>query len=132
MRYREFIERVQELGQLESENDAVRITEATLETLGEELYAHRTALRHLVSQLPEELKEPLLRRKGGDHPLLDEFYNRVRARADIGYPDAVRLAKVVVSVLQEAVAPGEMRHVLDELPPEYTDFFEEASESPAS
>jgi uncharacterized protein (DUF2267 family) len=85
----------------------VRATEATLETLGERLYLHRTEGRHLASQLPKELEEYLLKRQGSGHYLLEEFYNRVSARMDTGYPHAVNRARAVMAVLREAVASGE-------------------------
>lgn len=50
---------------------------------------------------------------------LEEFYNRVAARSDVGYPAAIKHSQAVIQVLQEAISRGELRDVLRELPDEY-------------
>jgi len=130
MQYDEFIERVQERAHLESLEEAVRATEATLETLGERLYLHRTERRHLASQLSKELEEYLLKRRGSGHYLLEDFYNRVSARMDVGYPHAVNRARAVMAVLREAVASGEWEHIQSELPDEYGELLGEEPDIP--
>jgi len=130
MQYDEFIKRVQERANLESLEEAVRATEATLETLGERLYLHRTERRHLASQLPKELGEYLLKRQGDGHYLLEEFYNRVSARMDVGYPHAVNRAQAVIAVLRAAVASGEWEHIQSKLPDEYDELLGEEPEIP--
>lgn len=119
MRYDAFIEQVQERGDLPTREQAERVVQATLETLGERLWPHRTEQRHIKAQLPKELSDYMQRRKGAYHYPLEEFYNRVGARADLGYTDAVRLSRVVMETLQGAITPGEWQHLTSELPDEY-------------
>jgi uncharacterized protein (DUF2267 family) len=92
MRYDEFVDRVLEKSGLDSREQAMDITKATLETLGEQL--DRTVRRGVASQLPDELKELLLNRADGDQYQLQEFYQRVGARADTNItiqPNELRL-----------------------------------------
>lgn len=50
---------------------------------------------------------------------LEEFYNRVTARAGAGYPAAVEQAKAVMATLREAIPAGEWQDLRQELPDEY-------------
>ncbi len=63
---------------------------------------------------------------------LEEFYNRVKARADVTFQDAERLSHVVLSVLQEAVSPGEMDDVRKEMQSRFRQLFEHATPKTAS
>jgi uncharacterized protein (TIGR00106 family) len=96
---------------------------ATLETLGERLFGEEA--RHLAAQLPPGLDAYLRLAKAKDTFDLDDFYRRVAARegAGVDLPQAVYHARAVVSVLQEAVSPGEMRDVREQLPAEYAALF---------
>jgi uncharacterized protein (DUF2267 family) len=129
MQYDEFISQVQERASL-GRDEAVRSTKATLATLGERLY--RTERENLAAQLADELKEHLFQqvdsevtRRDVDRFSLEEFYIRVSARAEVGYPDAVKQAQAVVAVLGEAVSAGEIEDVLSKLPEEYGELFGE-------
>ncbi len=129
MRYNEFVARVREHARLESREAAARLAVAVLETLGERLT--KTMKEHLASQLPLELKEPALRRNT-DRFDLEVFYDRVGARADIGYAQAVARTRAVMKVLREAIAQGEIDHILSELPEEFEEAFGKEPESPIS
>ena len=111
MRYDEFVDRVLEKSGLDSREQAIDITKATLETLGERL--DRKVLRGVASQLPDELKELLLSRGDTDVYEVQEFYRRVGARADTKYNEAAKQAKAVIGVLQEAISAGEVQDVID-------------------
>jgi uncharacterized protein (DUF2267 family) len=124
MEYNEFISRVQKYAGLKSLDEAVQLTEAVLETLGERLY--RTESTDLAAQLPKALKKFIFEKQPPEQNRnevkrfsLEEFYNRVRARARIGYPDAIKQSKAVMSVLQEAVSAGELEDIKKELPREF-------------
>jgi uncharacterized protein (DUF2267 family) len=119
MKHQEFIEQVQERPPIETREQAVRATQAVLETLGERLYLHRRERRHLVSQLPQDLKDFLRERKGSSHYSLEEFYNRVGARADVHHSDAVALSRAVIAVLRSVIPPGEWAHLVGEMPHDY-------------
>lgn len=137
MQYEEFIEQVQERAELDTKDEAIKVTEATLETFGERLY--RTERKNLGAQLPGKLEESLYRqqpperfREDTERFSLEEFYNRVSARAAIGYPEAVEQSQVVMGVIQEAISRGELKDIFDELPSEYFELFGIESETTAS
>ena len=134
MQYQEIIDRVQQRAGLDTPADAENVTKAVLATLGECLY--RTERHNFKSQLPKELQSALYERRPPENARqarvpLEAFYNRVRARADIGFPAAIAQTKAVIAVLQEAVSAGEWADVMDELPSEYNALFEEAPSGPA-
>ena len=128
----EFIQRVQEDGKLESKEEALKVTKAVLETLGERLY--RTEQSELAAELPQGLREYVMEpqtveiSKGQVEKYgLEEFYDRVGARAGVYYQTAVRLTRVVMDVLQEAVSPGEIEDIKQELSDGYRKLFEKAT-----
>lgn len=126
MQFDEFITRVQEQARLNTREEAEVITRAVLETLGERL--DRKVRNGLEAQLPRELKEFLLARvENPDRYDLPEFYNRVGARADLTYRNAVERTKQVFSVLQQAVPGGEVEDILKDLPSQYKELFGEES-----
>ncbi len=126
MQAAEFVLQVQRHAGLKTSEQAMNATDATLETLGERL--DRTRRGKLAAQLPGELKEILLRSRQTQRYLLNEFYNRVAARASLGYPHAVSQAKSVMAILREAVSVKEIEHVLADLPEEYEEFLGEEEE----
>lgn len=123
MKYETFLERVQELANVDRQQ-AERVIEATLATLAERLY--RTRRDKIAAQLPDELKAPLLEdaesevsREQVDRFSQEEFLNRVSARAEIGYPAAQEQTEVVFGVLREATSRGLVEEMLSALPEEY-------------
>lgn len=124
MRYDDFIQQVRRRTDLESDDRAVEVTHAVLGTLGECLY--RTERDKLAAELPKELKavffaerSPENRRQDVERYRLEEFFNRVRARADTGGRETETCTGAVFSVLREAVSAGTMDAVLNALPDEY-------------
>lgn len=131
MQFDDFINRVQDQTKLETREEAIEITRAVLETLGERL--DRKVRNGVVAQLPDELKDFLLAR--GDHTDrygLIEFYNRVGARADLKHEAAATRTRQVVSVLRQAIPAGEVQDILEDLPSEYEELFEKELPSPGS
>lgn len=117
-----FIDRVQERAGLNSREDAEAITRAVLETLGERL--ERKVRNGVVSQLPEELRELVLTRaQNADQYNVEEFFNRVGARADLTYQDATERTRQVLSVLREAISEGEIQDIRESLPGGYDTLF---------
>jgi uncharacterized protein (DUF2267 family) len=131
VRYDEFIDRVAESGIMEDRDEAVDAVEAVLETLGERLT--KAERENLAAQLPNGLKEKLLKRDSASYPfLLEEFYKRVGARAGIRYAKAVERTRTIMRIHRQAVSPGEIRDILHELPDEYKELFGSEPESPLS
>ena len=114
--YRQFIAKVQEYLGLPKE-DSLKIIEAALETLGERLSKkHR---EHLAAQLPRELKPFVLKHRKTELFSLELFYQHVAPRAGLSLHDSIRYSRMVIRVLQEAVAEGELRDIFAEIPPEF-------------
>jgi uncharacterized protein (DUF2267 family) len=137
MRYHEFVRRVQEQGEFDSRDEAVTAIKATLSSLGECLY--RTERRHLASQLPKEaaafLEEYVnseVRRPPAACLTLQEFYDRVGARADVTRTHAMDRAKTVAAVLQELVPEAEWEHIVEEMPKQYRELLGAEPPGPAS
>jgi len=128
MKHDEFIGQVQHRARLSSRGDAERATRATLETLGERLAGGEP--KDLASQLPPELGRHVLEGLAGiGEPFsLDEFYRRVSLREGVDLPKAAFHARMVISVLQEAVSQGEIDDVRSQLPPEYDRLVEPTSD----
>jgi uncharacterized protein (DUF2267 family) len=129
MQYDEFLIRVQRYADLDSLEEAERITYVVLSTLGEPLY--RTARDKLVAQLPKELKDVPFQSQPAetapsenDRYPVEEFYKRVRARAEVSPTIAQQQAKAVMRVVAEAVSPGAIQDMLQELPDDYRQLFE--------
>jgi uncharacterized protein (DUF2267 family) len=123
MQFDDFITRVQRQARLDTREEAIALTRAVLETLGERL--DRKVRNGLEAQLPDELKEFLLARSAhGDRYDLAEFYNRVGARAELTSTDPTERTGQVLSVLRDAVAGGEIADIREDLPPEYAKLFD--------
>ena len=128
MKHDEFIGQVQARARLGSRGDAERVTRATLETLGERLAGGEA--KDLASQLPREIGRHLLtyHSEKGKRMTLDEFFEKVSEREEEDLPKAVFHARAVISVLQEAVTPGELEDVRSQLGPEFEPLFESGAE----
>ena len=121
MRHDEFVGRVQHTTRVASRGEAERAIRATLETLSERLLPD--AATHLAAQLPVEIGRHLTGERPFLHLSLPEFYARVARREGNGV-DAARAAfhaREVMQTLREAVSPGAMRKVEEQLPREYHD-----------
>jgi uncharacterized protein (DUF2267 family) len=136
MRYDEFVDRVMQEADLASRQDAIAIVRATLAVLGERIY--RTERDDLAAELPKSMKGFLYERAGPnvtreqlDRFSLDDYYQRVRAEAELDYGEAVRRAQAVVRVLRDAVSEGQLADVRRELGREYDPLVSETGEGPA-
>lgn len=121
MRYDQIVGQVQNRARLASEGEAVRAIQATLETLGERLYGGEA--HNLASQLPRELGQFLEEPAINESFDLDEFFRRVSLREGVDLPQSVFHARAVIQVLREAVSPGALDKLLDQLPEEYDRLF---------
>lgn len=128
MKFEEFVGQVQNRARFGTQGDAMRAICATLETLGERLYGDEAD--NLAAQLPHALGAYLRLARRQESFDLDEFFERVAERegAGIDLPEATFHARTVVSVLQEAVTPGEMADMRAQLPDEWDPLFEAGAE----
>jgi uncharacterized protein (DUF2267 family) len=129
MQYNDFIGKVQQRCRLGTTNDAVRATRVTLEVLGERLFGNEKG--HLASQLPSEIGHYLREVQQSEKFDLDEFYGRVSRREGVGLPEAAHHARSVLSVVREAVSPGQWENVRHLFPEDYARLFEAGSEGEA-
>ena len=121
MKRDEFIARVKDLAEVQTNEEAERAIRATLETLRERLAGNEP--NNLADQLPPEIADPLRGEGGRDGFSLAEFYRRVADKEGVEEPEAIRHARAVATVMEEAVTTGEMDHVRDQLKDEYTELF---------
>ncbi|MBD3402573.1 DUF2267 domain-containing protein [candidate division GN15 bacterium] len=122
MQYSDFIGHVQHRARLDSQNDAVRATRATLQTLAERIGGGEPA--DLAAQLPGEIGYYLTNDTGADPFSVDEFINRVSRRAEVEFATARNHARAVFDVIRDAISQGEFEDIRAQLPDDYRELFE--------
>ncbi len=127
MKFDEFIGQVQNRAHLASEGEAFNATRATLEILGQRLFGGEA--KDIASQLPSQLREFILKNEGQNESFgVDEFFHRVSDREKVDLPVSVHHARAVISVLRDAISPGEFEDMMDQLPEEYRPLLQGESE----
>lgn len=126
MQYDEFIGQVQHRARLASGGEAVRAVHAVLQTLGERLYGREAD--NLAAQLPGEIGFYLQQAEQREPFSMREFFERVAEREGVDYPDAVYHARAVMSVILDAVSPGEIADMRAQLPAEFNPLFQWSGE----
>jgi len=126
MKYDAFIGEVENRARLPSRGDAVRATQAVLETLAERI--RQGEADDLAAQLPPEIGTYLRGGETTERFDVDEFFLRVAAKETADLPDAVHHARAVMDVLKEAVTTGELDDIKAQLPDNYKPLFEAGSE----
>lgn len=114
VQYDHYVSLVQRRARLGSRNEAIWAVRATLETLADRL--SRTQLQLLAARLPAELGMYLSAASTGQEFSLDEFFERVGARARAEKATAGRAARVVLSLLSELVGGLEIGEARSKLP----------------
>jgi uncharacterized protein (DUF2267 family) len=128
MNYDQFIKAVKESASFESRDAAIKATTAVLETMRERLLGDEAS--NLAAQLPKDLGDCLRGREGqmGDNFKIEEFYTRISERGDVDVETAASHAKAVISVLAQAVSPGEFSDVRIGFAKDYDELFAAISE----
>lgn len=123
MKRDEFLKQVQSEAQLDSRDEAERVTKATLEVLALRIVGDEA--KDLASQLPKEIGEYLRGREGqnGQYFSLEEFYQRVADKQAIDPGFAAMQVRAVMAVLQQAVSPGEFADVRANFSDDYEELF---------
>ncbi len=121
VKHDEFVARVRELAELQTNEEAERAIRAAFETLKERLAGNEPS--NLAAQLPEELQSSLEGTGGQEAFSVDEFYARVAQKEGGDHDEAVRHARAVATVLQTAVTGGEIDNVRSQLGNEYEELF---------
>jgi uncharacterized protein (DUF2267 family) len=124
MDYHDFMGLVQHRAQLASFEDAVTATRVTLEVLSERMAGG--APENLAAQLPREVGIFLTGPQSGSGSRfsLAEFDQLVAVREGKNLPTASFHARAVMSVVRDAVSPGEFAHARAQLPSEYGPLFD--------
>jgi uncharacterized protein (DUF2267 family) len=120
MQHDEFVGDVQHRAHLASRGAAEAAIRATLETLADRI--PEATAHHLADQLPREIGNHLRRGKP-ERLSLEEFYGRVAARETVDLATAAFHARVVLTIVAEAVSPGVMHKVRGEVPSHYDPLF---------
>ena len=129
MQYQEFIQRVRERTYIDSDEEALTLIRATLETLGE--HQAGSAQVQLAGQLPEQIAEFITNQNSGTESDgeafgVQEFVRRVGERAGIGEANTAALfASSVLAVVQDAVSREEFDKMRNTFPAEYNALFEQ-------
>jgi uncharacterized protein (DUF2267 family) len=121
--YREFIQVTQREGGLD-DGLAERAARATLTTLAERLSPGQA--RHLLEQLPAEMKPWLYTQSAAERFDVDEFLRRVAEREGVDVETAERHAHAVFFALGRAVSRDEIADLADELPQSFAPLVAEA------
>jgi uncharacterized protein (DUF2267 family) len=121
MKYDEFIKSVQTSAGLNSREEAISATRATLETIRDRIVGDEA--KDLASQLPKELGEYLHGREGqnGGFFKCNEFIQMVSEKEGVSTEVATAHARAVFSVLENAVTPGEFEDVRLNFSDDYND-----------
>lgn len=117
MDYSTFIGQVQNRAELPSQEDAVRVTRITLETLSRRIDPNEA--EDLAAQLPEEIGRHLAKVDDLESFSWEEFVERIAQKGAYGddeVADAVHHARVVMDVVDEAITGNELENVRGQLP----------------
>jgi uncharacterized protein (DUF2267 family) len=124
MQFEEFVREVADRTGV-SRDDAESLVRATLRTLAERLSGGEA--EDLAAQLPKQLQAELIppqeEAQGFD---VEEFARRVATRSGIDEADAGAGVVAVLSVIRDAVSPGEFDDVLSQLGRDFAELVEAA------
>ena len=122
MNYAEFVDAVARRAQVPS-GEAATVTRATLETLTDRVTAGQA--RGIALQLPKELREHLHKTTTATDAQiaesfgLEEFVERVSARAGVDRAMADTGARAVLTTVGETVSDDELDGMVSQLPKEF-------------
>ncbi|MBX0293658.1 DUF2267 domain-containing protein [Haloarcula nitratireducens] len=127
MNEHEFLAAVERRTDVESDNEAHVVADATLQTLSDRIVQGEA--EDIASQLPRQLADSLTAGPvEAEEFSASEFTDRVETReADLGTlddPDGEEHAQAVLEVLGEAVSGGELDDAREQLPDEFDPLFE--------
>jgi uncharacterized protein (DUF2267 family) len=120
MQHDAFVGQLQHRAHLGSRGEAEAAIRATLETLADRI--PQATAHHLADQLPREIGESL-RRGIPERFGLDEFVERIAARGKVDISTAAFHARLVLTLVAEAVSYGIMLKIRQELPDQFGTLF---------
>lgn len=122
MLYDDFLMVVQERANTGSKRETLIAIEAALKTLGERLSEVQAA--RLANQLPLEIGLFLTVVDTNKDYSLESFYRHVARRENLPLDESMPHARAVLSVLHDALSPGELQTALSGLPAEFNGLVE--------
>lgn len=130
MKYDEVLAAVRQNSDLADNDQAEKVTRATLELIGQRLSGGEPT--ELAAQLPPELQDTLAPHTGEAETFdVEEFLQRLaRSEGDDVTPEQARNhARAVLSTLARFVTGGELDDVRSQLPNDFTPLFSSSSQS---
>ncbi|WP_330342337.1 DUF2267 domain-containing protein [Streptomyces sp. NBC_00557] len=126
MQHHEFLARVRELGEYDSQDEAAKVTEAVLSVLAQRISPGE--VEDLASQLPGPLGQTLAAAKSEQAESfgIEEFCRRVADRTGARPRTAEWDASAVLTTLAGAISGGELNQILSQLPSGYAVLFGKA------
>ena len=126
MQQHEFLARVRELGEYDSQDEAEKVTEAVLQVLAQRISPGE--VDDLASQLPGSLGKTLSEAKPQQAESfgIEEFSRRVAERTGARPRTAQWDASAVLTTVADAVTGGELNQILSQLPSSYAVLFGKA------
>ncbi|MFW5879710.1 MAG: DUF2267 domain-containing protein [bacterium] len=121
MKFEEYIDTVMQEANINDE-EALQAVHATLSTLGERL--KKSERDKLASEMPKAFKPFLYEHANADYFEIEDFFTRVKSRTGTSYSQAVDRAQAVGKVLKKGIHPGQVNHLLEVLPRNYSRLFE--------
>jgi len=120
----DFLGQVQARAHLSDTDQSLAATRATLVTLAQRIDPGERS--DLAAQLPGEIGRMVGEVEGQATYGLHEFYQRVSQEEGAGLPAATHHARMVMTVVEDAVSAGEIADVREQLPAEYAELFTRA------
>ena len=124
MKMDEFTSSVRSLAKLGSDEETLNAIRSTLEVLGAHLTENEA--NAIAAHLPGEIGGYLLTPQHAERFDIPEFFRRVSEKEGGDLVDAADHVRAVLSVVGEAISPGEVEDILSELPDEFRIFFRPA------
>ncbi|MEV0976457.1 DUF2267 domain-containing protein [Streptomyces sp. NPDC049915] len=126
MRYDEFLARVRERGEYDSQDEAAEVTEGVLSVLAQRISPGE--VDDLGSQLPGPLGQTLAAAKPQQAESfgIEEFFRRVAEKTGARPRTAEWDASAVLTAVADAVSGGELNQVISQLPSGYAVLFGKA------
>jgi uncharacterized protein (DUF2267 family) len=113
MKLSEFYRRIQRMLEIDA-NEVRRTCDATLKALFARLTPDEA--RHLAAQLPHQLRDRFVVKRGFERLSGEEVVDRVAMELDCDDYEAIRRIRAVFRVVREAVSAGAVDHALEQLP----------------
>ena len=130
MQLQESLTRIRKSTGIEDPDVAKRLIMSSLETLGE-LLPKAERIR-IGAPLSRELREAFTSDRSQDTFTLEEFYNRISSRTDLGYPEAKDGAMAVMQLIRETMGPNEIKEIQRSLPDGFQELFSGRPKGPLS